>query len=271
MKRFGIILLLLVALVFIILTIGKQSPGNQPAATNTTANSAKQDSMNLFWNYYRQATAYRHENHIKEALINYRKAIKLNPQHENTLYYMGNVAMMDGDYALADSCWRVLIKVNPSSARGFNQLGGLYFCPKAGPFWKPPQSKYYYSKAAELNMESPGTQVRLGEIALVSGDEPHAYDIFNQVIVSSPNNIPAQFLSAYLDWKHKRNAAARAHFILAIHAFPAAALQARKIDKQTSDQCAFLENRINELIPKYAVADTTVWMNHVLTAFSIRP
>lgn len=272
MKRLITIILLVIALLFILITFWKHSGNSASDSAATVADSAQQqDSLTTFWKYYRKATAERHAGQIKDALQNYQKALKLNPQHDNTLYYMGNTAMMNGNFRLADSCWAVLIRVNPESARAFNQLGGLYFCPAAGDFWNPEKARKYFLKASALNQVSPGTQNRLGEIALIQGKEQKAYDFFNQTVVSSPNSVQAQFLLSYIDWRHNRISAARSHFIATLHSLPYSVFSKHKKNVSNHDECAYIENRINNLIPEFTARDTTVWMDHVFSSFSINP
>ncbi|HET9708249.1 MAG TPA: FG-GAP-like repeat-containing protein, partial [Gemmatimonadales bacterium] len=82
-------------------------------------------SVEQFWALMREGTAQRVARQSAAALATYQRALALNPNHADALYYAGNMQLALGDYADAAATWRRLLALDPASARGQSQMGAL--------------------------------------------------------------------------------------------------------------------------------------------------
>lgn len=161
----------------------------------------KSDSIQKFWTYYNRATEYRLQGKEDSSIIAYLEALKLNPNHEDALYYIGNMYTKLDKFDQAQNRWEKLIKLNPQSERAYNQLGNLYFCMNHPDYFHPEKSKWYFKRAADLNKETLNPNLRLGEIALFQDSTNEAFDIFNKLSLMDQKNVEIFFIIGYLSWK----------------------------------------------------------------------
>ncbi|HLZ45703.1 MAG TPA: tetratricopeptide repeat protein, partial [Gemmatimonadales bacterium] len=145
---------------------------------------------------------------VTAARDSYQKALALDPQHEDVLYYLGNMELELGNYRAAEVAWRHLVKVNPASARAHSRLGDLYACPDSGAPWDLARAAAEVDTAAALNREETGPLLKLGEVALLRGDLAAARAQFDAVIATQPRNVEAHYLDGYVTWKRGDRAAA---------------------------------------------------------------
>src|SRR5674476_894615 len=61
-----------------------------PDGSGSLTEVVKSDSKQTFWIYYNRATEYRLQGKEDSSIIAYQEALKLNPNHEDALYYIGN-------------------------------------------------------------------------------------------------------------------------------------------------------------------------------------
>lgn len=139
----------------------------------------------------------------------YQEALKLNPYHEDALYYIGNMYMKLGKFDKAQEKWEKLIELNPQSERAYNQLGNIYFCIKHTDFFHPEKSKMYFKHAASLNNITLNPNLRLGEIALFQDRKNDAFGIFNKLSMMDQKNAEFFFIIGYLNWKSGKGKEAR--------------------------------------------------------------
>ena len=193
--------------------------------TNEAAPIAERDRIQRFWAFYRQATAERIRRETGAAAESYARALELNPDHEDVLYYLGSLRMDSGDFEGAVSAWRHLLAVNPSSARTHSQLGTLYQClDRQAPFHLD-SAESHLRRAHELNKEENGPLVHLGEVALLRGDRVSARRYFSAVLKTDASNPSAHFYNGYLAFADGDVTQARAELRRA--AGPAASALAR--------------------------------------------
>jgi tetratricopeptide (TPR) repeat protein len=166
--------------------------------------NVKSDSIQTFWTYYNRATEYRLQGKEDSSIIDYQEALKLNPNHEDALYYIGNMYMKVDKFDQAQKTWEKLIEQNPQSERAYNQLGNLYFCVKHTDYFHPEKSKWYFKRAADLNKETLNPNLRLGEIVLFQNRTNDAFDIFNKLSMMDQKNAEIFFIIGYLNWKSGR-------------------------------------------------------------------
>ena len=105
---------------------------DQPAPTPAVApaqgglSEEGKAAVRQFWIHYRRATDLRIVVQTAQSLAEYERALEFDPDHEDALYYRGNVALERGQFEKAQQSWRHLLNVNPHSARAHGQLGALY-------------------------------------------------------------------------------------------------------------------------------------------------
>jgi tetratricopeptide (TPR) repeat protein len=197
-KMIAIILFIVFAGITIVKYTGNASSGH------VSSDVINRGSAQTFWMYYNHATKYRLKNKIDSSITFYHKALKLNPDHKDALYYIGNMYMKAGMFGKAQETWVKLIGLNSQSERGYNQLGNLYFCIEHKNYFKPEKAKWYFTRANELNKEALNPKKCLGEIALFQNRKNDAYGIFNKLLMMEHENAEIYFLVGYINWKaHK--------------------------------------------------------------------
>ena len=196
-KNIFIAVILLIAFAGITIVKYLRHPGDSGSLTDVV----KSDSKQTFWTYYNRATEYRLQDQEDSSIIAYQEALKLNPVHEDALYYIGNMYMKIDKFDKARETWEKLIELNPQSERAYNQLGNLYFCVKHTEYFHPEKSKWYYKRAADLNNLTLNPNLRLGEIALFQNRTNDAFGILNKLSVMDQKNAEIFFILGYLNWK----------------------------------------------------------------------
>jgi Flp pilus assembly protein TadD len=196
------------------------------AGEAVSSRASEQERTRNFWALYRTAMAQRTAGDKQAALESYGQALALNPDHEDVLYYIGTLRLEAGDFRGAETAWRHLTTVNPSSARGHSQLGRLYLClDPAAPF-QLDSAEAQLRRAWDLNKEETGPPLHLGEAALLRGDRAGAERYFRAVLGSHATSPAAHFYMGYIAWKRGDTRAATAQFrdaLAGIRARPAGA------------------------------------------------
>ena len=158
-----------------------------------------QDQRLQFWEAYRQATKHRVAGRPQEAIADYQKALALRNNHEDALYYLGNMYVNQGYFAGAESVWVRLVGINPYSSRAHAQLGKLYLTP--GALFDTDAAENEFQRSLEINSEETGPFLNLGRVALVRGDLSGAQGYFEIVTASNPASVEAHYLAGYIEWK----------------------------------------------------------------------
>lgn len=174
MKRNLILLAAGLLVCFGLLTLWKRSEGPGQGVEPGFA-TEKKSLLRDFWNHYHQATRLRTDSSWKLAIPRYRAALEIDPQHEESLYYLGTCLLETGRYPEAREAYERLIQVNPRSQRALTQLAQLLSSRLPGaptPDFERAQS--LFEKNAHINPEESGPFLRLGALALKRGDLPGA-------------------------------------------------------------------------------------------------
>jgi tetratricopeptide (TPR) repeat protein len=169
-----------------------------------------------FWTIYRGATGDRMAGRIGAARDAYRRALELNPRHEDALYYLGNMELELGRYDEAHAAWARLVQINPSSPRAHSRLGDLYACMDPGAPRDLAKAEAEFRRALELNREETGPLLRLGEVALMRGNLASAVSRLDAVLGSHSRSVEAHFLKGYVAWKQAQPESAAALFRKAV-------------------------------------------------------
>ena len=194
--------LVALAVLFAVVAVLKSGPPPPSGGTASTAMSAAdRDRVLRFWEAYRRATALRIAGDTREAAAEYIRALTLDPEHHDALYYLGNMEFELGDVPAAKRAWQRLIALEPTSARAHSQLGTLYFCVGGDDALQPDSAAAEFRRAAAINPEETGPLLSLGEIALVRGDAERALDYFDAVLGSNYSSVAAHFYKGYLAWE----------------------------------------------------------------------
>ena len=200
MKRREFIFSVVVLLIaFIGITIFKHWKHTEQNTSSTSI--AKSDSTQTFWAYYNRATQYRMDDESDSSIIAYHEALKLNPDHKDALYYVGNMYMKVGQFDKAQESLLRLTQLNPQSERAFNQLGNLFFCLAHPNYFHPDKSKLYFERAYGLNKEALNPNLHLGEIALFQSRTNDATVIFHKLSMMDQKNMEINFIMGYLNWE----------------------------------------------------------------------
>jgi tetratricopeptide (TPR) repeat protein len=172
--------------------------GEEPART---ARGTDREQVLRFWELYREATDHRVADRTREAASAYESALDLKDDHEDALYYLGNMYMDLGEHASAEQAWRRLVEVSRFSARAHSRLGDLYRCPELDEFFDLDAAEAEFRRALEINREDAGPVLQLGQTALLQGDMTKALGYFEAVIGSHYSSVDAHFFKGYIAWK----------------------------------------------------------------------
>ena len=188
-------------------------PANQRVVvTEGRGSGIDRAQAQTFWRVYREATAHRVARRTQLAADAYARALEINPDHEDALYYAGSMRLDLGDFAGAVGAWQRLLSVSASSARTHSQLGALYLCLEPGAPLQLDSAEEHLRRAHELNKEENGPVMRLGVVALARGDLAAARRHFATVLATHAGNAPAHFYMGYIAWKENNPGAAREEF-----------------------------------------------------------
>ncbi len=185
------------------------APTGESAGATVAASPGDRDAVRLFWRTFGEATALRIAGNCDGAVGVYRRALSLNPQHEDTLYYLGQCLQSGGRVVEARRAFEALVAVNPESARGHLALGALALARAAGPDLTEAEARF--ARAHAINKEESGAMLHLGEIALVRDDGTQARRWLQAARRTNPKSVEAILLLGYLDWQagDRQAAAAR--------------------------------------------------------------
>ena len=170
----------------------------QGEAVDPTASLSERERIRQFWTALREATSLRINGSLVGAEQAYRRALALDPEHEDALYYLGNVLLAQGDADGAAEAWTTLATVAPSSARAHQRLADLALCLERPALIDLEVAEERLLRAQQINMEETGALVGLGEVALLRGDHALARTRLEAATASNPRAALAWLLQAWL-------------------------------------------------------------------------
>ena len=154
-----------------------------------------------FWTTYREATARRRAGDFAGALASYEAALAIRPDHEDSLYYLGNCHRERGAYEDALNAYRRLVAVNPDgSSRGYMQIGLIYASLEPDAPRDLNQAKQMFQRALALDPDS-GALLGLAEVALLRGEWEEARGRLKALDAENPISMVAPYLLGYLAFK----------------------------------------------------------------------
>jgi len=143
-----------------------------------------------FWERYNHASRLRTAGKFQKAAEHYRAALSIDPNHEESIYYLGNCLFEVGDYIKALRWFERLIHLNPASQRGHSQIGVVTSLLAPGAPLNYQRAVQALERNLELDPEESGSFLRLGHIALEQDQLPKAYELFSKAAgFSSPEGM----------------------------------------------------------------------------------
>ena len=185
---------------FLIISCSGDKTSNETMVTDQS-DSIKREQIHDFWISYRLATKKRVAGDFNEAIASYRQALALNDQHEDALYYLGNMYLELKQYGEAEKTWEELLVVNPASSRAHYQLGNLYMQWENIDYFDLNLAEKKFKKVLDINSDFLQPVLLLGQICLIKGKTEEAKKHFSTVISSNDKSIESHLLSGFIYWK----------------------------------------------------------------------
>jgi len=203
MKKAASILLFILLMLLLLFKLWKVPTAKKERESTEVPSkeSAEKENVRNFWVNYRQATNNRIAREWGMAAAEYEKALTLDSEHEDALYYLGNMYLELGEFGKAEKTWLRLENLNSKSPRVHFQLGSLYLNYPDSRFFNIEKAKIFFQKALAMNKEETGALLYLGQIELLKGKLEKAQTYFAAVTGSNFKSVPAHFLNGYIAWK----------------------------------------------------------------------
>lgn len=156
-----------------------------------------------FWEKQHAAMdAMKRERNFTKATVLFREALAINPDHEDSHYYLANCLAASGDIPSAIAELDALARINPQNHRAFQRKGEL-LAASASTRSQLELARQSLNAALRLNSEETGTLLLLGQVALARGDNATAERHFVHVCQANPKAANAWFLRGYIAWKRQ--------------------------------------------------------------------
>lgn len=162
-----------------------------------------------FWQAHRAGMdAIKKDQDPVKAEPHFRRALALDPEHEDARYYLAAALVSQGRVDEALEHLRELARRNPQSHRAFKRWGTLEAAIATSPAELAEASRAL-ERALELNQEETGSLLVLGELALMQGDPALARQRLEWACATNPKAAGGFFLRGYVAWKEGDPAASR--------------------------------------------------------------
>lgn len=171
MKRVAVIVVVVLLSGFMAVSVWKRTRDAAESGTESQPELSEERKAEIrsFWKAYRRATELRGKGEWERAADEYRRALAVDDEHEDALYYLGNVLFELNEYEEAVTTWRRLTEVNPMSTRAYIQLGSVYSCGADGAPLDLEVADKEFRRALAINKEETGPILKLGEVSLLKG------------------------------------------------------------------------------------------------------
>jgi tetratricopeptide (TPR) repeat protein len=192
----GAFLLALVAIAAALRTLREEED-------EVASSSGNAERVRRFWTAYHRGAEARTRGDWDSASSSFREALEIDPQHEDSLFYLAISLEESGRYAEAAETLRRLTAVNPESGRGWSQLGSILARRAPGNAFDPAAAAQAFSRAQEINQEHSGPFLSRGALALDVHDLREASRLFRTASdMSSPEGA---FLAGLVAFMEKRD------------------------------------------------------------------
>lgn len=216
MKKQLICLGAVVALAFGLIGILKRSSLEQSSKAAAPGDVDKQRIM-AFWELYNKANSFRLQANFEEAARAYHECLRLDPKHEDSLYYLGASLKELGEYPQAAATFQRMTEVNPTSSRAFSELGATLSLRAPGTPLDFEQARRAFQRSIEINREEAGPFLRLGLLDLDQGRFQEAFGSFR--IAAGFGAPEGSFQAGYALFLQKKYREAAAFFGKALESY----------------------------------------------------
>lgn len=173
------------------------------AASPENARALDKTTIAEFWKKQHAAMdAMKRERDFRKAAALFREALAINPNHEDSHYYLANCLAELGDIPSAISELNVLARINPQNHRAFQRKGEL-LAASASSRTQLEIAKQPLETALRLNSEETGTLSLLAEVELAEGHAQSAERDFTRVCQANARAVSAWFFRGYLAWRRR--------------------------------------------------------------------
>jgi tetratricopeptide (TPR) repeat protein len=136
---------------------------------------------------------------LPRAVELFREALRIDPRHEDSLYYLGSCLYQLGDVEAALEQLEQLVLVNPQSHRGHKQKGRVLAL-SATSRSDMENARRALERALEVNPEETGVPLLLAEVELVLRMETESERRLQWLNRTNPRAVGAYFLRGFLAW-----------------------------------------------------------------------
>jgi len=170
-----------------------------PSASRIAPASAESRArVEEFWSVYQTATREKQMGRWESAARHYRRSSKLDPDHWDSLYYLGNCLVELGRFEEARQSYSRLADSDPQAARAYSALGYLHSNPRAGSLFDLAEAERMYHQAQHSNGDESGSVLRLGEVCLAAGKVEKSREYLSAAAATNPKSVSARLLLAYI-------------------------------------------------------------------------
>jgi len=156
-----------------------------------------------FWKAYRQGAEARTGGDYESAARFFREALEIDPEHEDSLFYLAISLEESGRYLEAAEVLRRLTTVNPESGRGWSQLGSILARRAPGSVPDPEAATAAFLRAEAINREHSGPFLSRGALALDLGSLSEASRLFR--VASDMSSPEGAFLAGLVAFQEKKD------------------------------------------------------------------
>lgn len=160
------------------LALGGCEAGPEPAEPEVADENAERARVRDFWGLSREANRLRLAGEYEAAIESFEAALAIDPEHADSLYYLGVSLEQTGSYGRAEQVYRRMIEVNPRSNRAIAQLASLLSLAAPGAQPNLAEARALLLRAVEINREHSGPYLELGRLDLAEGDPRRAIEHF---------------------------------------------------------------------------------------------
>lgn len=194
------------------------APPDDPASSSAADTTSAEDRQRIvqFWELHRQATRSRMAGNLHEAVRLYEATLRLQPDHEDALYYLANTYLDLGQLSEADRTLTRLVARNPGSARALIRRGEIHLCYRDALLFNPTAASADFELALSLNKEETGPMLRLGQSALLERRHGEARHWLDAITATHSSSIEAHFLLGLIDWIEDDRQSALLNYDLAL-------------------------------------------------------
>ncbi len=154
-----------------------------------------------FWENQRAAVrALKVDADLPQAIRLFRAALSLRPDHEDSLYYLGQCLAETGDSEEALAQFSKMSRLNPASHRALSQWG-LLRAASATSMADLDAGADALERAVQINPEETGALLALAEINLLRGEREQAEQRLEWVCRTNRRAVAGFFLRGFLAWK----------------------------------------------------------------------